>query len=96
MEKKKPQRTAHVVLFRQVGGPAAPVGVLVPSFTPGLGWNVFMSLLTCIIKLTFGHHTRVPFQKAKFCVSFSLQNVSRSDTRCLGGLLKPGGLGFVV
>lgn len=26
-------------------------------FTPGPGWNVFVSLVTCIIKLTFGHHT---------------------------------------
>lgn len=54
---KKKLRTAHVVLFRWVSGAVAPVGVLVPLFTPGLGWNVFMSLVTCIIKLTLGHHT---------------------------------------
>lgn len=55
--KKEEQRTSHVVLFRRVSGPVDPVGVLISSFTPGLGWNVFMSLVTCIIKLTLGHRT---------------------------------------
>lgn len=44
--------TPHVVLFRWVSEAAAPVGVLVPLFTLGLGWNGFMSRVTCVVTLT--------------------------------------------
>lgn len=64
-------------------------------FTPGPGWNVFVSLVTCIIKLTFGHHTGLIPERNIFF--FSHFKMSPDQTRfASGGLCKPGGLVVVV